>query len=392
MLNMLIMLNVFELTDPSRCTPEKKKKFNITAVRSTIFQKCASFSWNVEYVECVLGGFPKKVLLSAVMLNMLIMLNAFWTYRPFQVHPRKKSNIQHYSCEKHIFFRNVLLSAEMLNMLNMFLECFRKKVLLSGEMLNMLNMLNAFGTYRPLLNEANKFIQHIQHIQHFPRNKHILGERLSNIFNILNISAERSTFFEKYASFSCNVECCAPLRQLGCLKGVCKFQKHSTYSTYSTFPQKETNFWERLLKTFNIFNISAERSTFWGKTTSFGCNVECWVPPRQLGGGWGGLWVGGCWVAKVEAQERYRERYIEGHARAHTHTSTSWEAAREKEKDKLIMQGFELEWDGRSRFRKGLSEWKEKEGQEWKRGRRTVIEQKLGEAKTQGDQKPKTTK
>ena len=35
------------------------------------------------------------------------------------------------------------------------------------------------------------------------------------------------------------------------------------------------------------------------------------------------------------------------------------------------------------KIQKGLSEWKEKEGQEWKRGRRTVIEQKLGEAKTQ---------
>ena len=34
-----------------------------------------SFSQHVEYVECVLGGFPKNVFLSALMLNMFIMLN-----------------------------------------------------------------------------------------------------------------------------------------------------------------------------------------------------------------------------------------------------------------------------------------------------------------------------
>ena len=55
MLNMLIMLNVFELTGPSRCTPEKRATFNITAVRSIFFQ---------------------KMLLSAEMLNMLnVFLN-----------------------------------------------------------------------------------------------------------------------------------------------------------------------------------------------------------------------------------------------------------------------------------------------------------------------------
>ena len=60
-----------------------------------------SFSWNVEHVDCVLGGFLKKVLLSAAMLNMLIMLNVLRTYRPFEVHPQK-NNIQHYSWKKRI--------------------------------------------------------------------------------------------------------------------------------------------------------------------------------------------------------------------------------------------------------------------------------------------------
>ena len=93
---------------------------------------------------------------------------------------------------------------------------------------------------------------------------------------------------------------------------------------------------------FNIFNISPERSIFLreafehiqhiqhfcrkkqflGKNASFSCNVECWVPLRQLGG-WGGLWVGGCWAAKAESKlekEKEREREICRGTCARTHT------------------------------------------------------------------------
>ena len=96
-----------------------------------------------------------------------------------------------------------------------------EKVLLSGEMLNMLNMLNAFGTYRPLVNEANKFQKHSTYstFQHFPRNKHILGERLSNIFNIFNISAERSTFLKNMLLSAVMLNVVPPSGNWGVQKG-----------------------------------------------------------------------------------------------------------------------------------------------------------------------------
>ena len=76
---------------------------------------------------------------------------------------------------------------------------FLKSVFVSGEMLNMLNMLNAFKTYRPLLNEASKFQKRSTYSTYstFPLQKNIFGDRLSNIFNIFNISAERNIFGEK---------------------------------------------------------------------------------------------------------------------------------------------------------------------------------------------------
>ena len=46
-----------------------------------------------------------------------------------------------------------------------------------------------------------KMIQHIQHVQHFSRKKHIFWRAVINIFNIFNISAERSIFCSKSGSF-----------------------------------------------------------------------------------------------------------------------------------------------------------------------------------------------
>ena len=106
---------------------------------------------------------------------------------------KKKKNIQHYSCEKHFVQKGASFSGNV-----EYVECvlgmFSKYVFISGERLNVLNMLNAFGTCRPLLNEANKFqkhstystfpkkeahfwreaFKHIQHIQHFRRKMYIL--------------------------------------------------------------------------------------------------------------------------------------------------------------------------------------------------------------------------
>ena len=194
MLNMLIMLNVFELTDSSRCKKKTKKKLHSTLqLREAYFfknvllsaemlkcwmcswkvpEKCASFSCNIEYVDYV---------------------ECFWTYRPFQVHPRKikqHSTLQFWEAyfSRMCFFQLKCWICWMCSW-----NVFENVFFFSGGMLNMLNMLNAFGTYRLLLNEANKFqkhstystfpqkeayfgretFKHIQHIQHFRRKKHI---------------------------------------------------------------------------------------------------------------------------------------------------------------------------------------------------------------------------
>ena len=80
-------------------------------------------------------------------------------------------------------------------------------MLLSGEMLNMLNFLG--GELEDKGGGSPGFpqnIQHIQHIQHFCRKKHILIQQAPPEFNIFNISAERSIFLRKCASFRGNVE------------------------------------------------------------------------------------------------------------------------------------------------------------------------------------------
>ena len=87
----------------------------------------------------------------------------------------------------------------------------------------------------------------------FPQKEAHFQNHTNNIFNIFNITAERSTFSNKNASYSCNVECCF---FLGFTNGVCKFKEHSTYST---FPQKEAHFQNH---TKNIFNILTETAIF----------------------------------------------------------------------------------------------------------------------------------
>ena len=61
-------------------------------------------------------------------------------------------------------------------------------------MLNMLNMLNYFASFWSLwASHRPNIIQHIQHSQHFSRKKHIFRTFDPTWFNIFNMSAERST-------------------------------------------------------------------------------------------------------------------------------------------------------------------------------------------------------
>ena len=199
MLNMWIILNVFWTYRPFQVHPREEKKKQHSTLQlweAHFFQKYASFNWNVEYVECVLGGFPKKSDSFSCHVEDVDYVECFLNLQALPgapPTPPPKKNIQHYSCEKQKFFKNVLLSTEMLNMLNVFLECFRKNVLLSGEILN---MLNAFGTYRPLLNEANKFQKHSTYST-FPQKKHIWGERLSNISTYSTFPQKEAHFLQK---------------------------------------------------------------------------------------------------------------------------------------------------------------------------------------------------
>ena len=82
---------------------------------------------------------------------------------------------------------------------------------------------------------------------------------------------------QKCVSFSENVEYAEYAKCISSLLpwwGVCKFEKHSIYSTYSTFPQKEAHFWRGDENTFSIINITAEKSTLFLKNASFSCSVE----------------------------------------------------------------------------------------------------------------------
>ena len=75
---------------------------------------------------------------------------------------------------------------------------FSKKCV-SAEKLNMLNMLNYFGSMESQKGPHRPKI--IQHIQHFSRKRHFFRKRHSTWSNIFNISAERSIFLKKNASF-----------------------------------------------------------------------------------------------------------------------------------------------------------------------------------------------
>ena len=144
---------------------------------------------------CMLNSFCRKNSFSFFMLNYSCRKQAEFLH--VELFLPKGGNVS----------KNMLLSVEMLNVLNHVLCNAIKKTLLSAEIFNMLNMLNVLW----------------------------------------------------------------PMR----LHGVQWAKKHSTYSTYSTFQQKEHFFGTLHPTWFNMFNISAERSIFWGKKSFF--LLKCWI-------------------------------------------------------------------------------------------------------------------
>ena len=264
------------------------------------------------------NAFFRKMLLSAEMLNMLNMLNVFRTCRPLLNTPIPWGgpNIQHYSWKMHFFQKNApfcgnveyveyvqtLLSAEMLNMMNVFFELtdpfwtpqvpernptfnitaersiFTKNASFCGNVEYVEYVLGLVSRY-VLLSTVSWicwicwmfFGTYPRNIQHYSCKKHSFWKCASfccnaeyvkcktfNIFNIFNISPERSTFFktiprthstfwalqQKGAHFQKQMLLAAVMLNVvvffwGLRMRSVKFKKHSTYSTFS---QKEARF------------------------------------------------------------------------------------------------------------------------------------------------------
>ena len=224
----------------SSSPPKKFNIFNISPERSTFSQKNASFRGNVEYVE-FWGACWIKMCFFQGKCWICWICWMFWGEPgdppPYLlVLPKTFNifNIFNISAERSTFWFNMGPQNSTYSTFPLKEAHFLKKMLLSAEMLNMLNSL--------------------------ARGHLLISPKTFNIFNIFNISAERSTFW---------------------------FNMGPQNSTYSTFPLKERHFSENVLlsaemlnmlnslarghllispKTFNIFNIfniSAERSTFW---------------------------------------------------------------------------------------------------------------------------------
>ena len=195
-----------------------------SAERRGFSSKCASFCWNVEYVESCSMQSSEKALLSAEMLNMLNMLSVLWPMRlPLQTMgfngPKKHSTYSTYSTfqQKEAFFRN--LTSNMIQHIQHSAErtklkkksLFRgknptwpQKVVLSAEKIQ----------HGPKSGSFSRKIQHVPKMcffllkcwicwMHWPCDPKVvlnwkspMGQRTFNIFNIFNISAERSIFSE----------------------------------------------------------------------------------------------------------------------------------------------------------------------------------------------------
>ena len=125
---------------------------------------------------------------------------------------------------------------------------FNKNVLLSGKMLNMLNMLNVLGKTgvpSPIFWFSPRRIQHIQHL---PWKKHIFSKMCFLSAEMLNMLNSGGACWIKDVLLS--GEMLNMLNVLGKAWG------------HPPFP-----YLLALSKSFNIFNISSERSTFSQKKT-----------------------------------------------------------------------------------------------------------------------------
>ena len=196
------MLNVLELTDPfwAHQFPDGDPTFNITAERC--FPQNVLFSRKVEYVEYVWKLVSKNVFLSGEMLNMRKMCWMFFEL----IGLIQKGSV---SSKKH----------------------------------------STYSTYSAFPQKeahvSKTFQEHIQHIQHCSRKKHIFSKNKKHM--------------QWHAFHTCNVECWV---FWGVLGRVCKFQITQHIQNIQHFPRKKHILRNHSKNTFNIFNITAERSTY----------------------------------------------------------------------------------------------------------------------------------
>ena len=185
-------------------------------------------------------------------------------------------------------------------------EPFLEKMLLSAVMLNVGFLSGTWGVQKGFVSSKN--IQHIQHIQHFRRKKHFLRKGFWTYSTYSTFPQKGSLFWKKRLLSAVMLNVGSPSGNWGLQKGSVsskniqhiqhiqhfRRKKHFwkrlwTYSTYSTFPQKEAHVLE------TIYNMFLTTVMFNVGSLSGNC-----------GGGGGCGWVG-CWGAK-EAQEREREK------------------------------------------------------------------------------------
>ena len=199
MLNMLIMLYAFWTYRPFQVHPRNKKKTNIqhySCERHT-FQKCASFSWNVEYVERVLGGFPKNASFSCN-VEYADYVECFLNLQPLPGAPQKKKNIQRYSCEKHIFQNMCFFLRKCWICWMCSWNVFRKCASFWGnvEYVECFWNLQTPFEWGQLSSKYIQHIQHDQHIQHFPRKKHFSKTLQEHIQHIQHFRRKKHVFWK----------------------------------------------------------------------------------------------------------------------------------------------------------------------------------------------------
>ena len=117
-----------------------------------------------------------------------------------------------------------------------------------------------------------------QRYRSMPQKLHARDTRACSTYSTL---PQKSTHIRKSVSVSCNIECRVPSKQLGWSKGVCKFQKHSTYSTFPL--KKKTLFWRLAFEHIQHIQHFRSKKHIFGKIVSFSFNVECRVPSKRLG-------------------------------------------------------------------------------------------------------------